>query len=61
MLKDPKAKALVENFRAVVATRSLKSATPDRSLFKTFNESLDRPYKRKPSVLEAIVRKIAAF
>jgi hypothetical protein len=58
MLKDPKARALVDNFAGQwLQLRSLKNATPDPGLFPAFDESL-RSAMLKESALffEAVMR-----
>lgn len=58
MLKDPKAHALVENFAGQwLELRSLKTMTPDSSLFPTFDESLrSAMLKESELFFEAVVK-----
>jgi hypothetical protein len=58
MLRDPKSKALVENFAGQwLQTRRLKTMYPDKKLFKDFNDLLrDDMLKETDLFVEAIVR-----
>jgi hypothetical protein len=58
MLKDPKAKSLVENFAGQwLQTRRLKTMYPDKKLFKEFNEFLREDMVKETDLfVEAIVR-----
>jgi hypothetical protein len=58
MLKDPKAKALVENFAGQwLQTRNLKTFAPDPKLFPTFNDKLRRAMLKETDLyFETIVR-----
>jgi len=58
MLKDTKARALVENFAGQwLELRSLKTATPDPGLFPTFDEALrSAMLKESELFFEAVVK-----
>ena len=58
MLKDPKSKALVENFAGQwLQTRNLKTFAPDPKLFPTFNEKLRRAMMKETDLyFETILR-----
>jgi cytochrome c553 len=58
MLKDPKARALVDNFAGQwLQTRSLKTFAPDSKLFPTFNDKLRQAMLKETDLyFETIVR-----
>ena len=58
MLKDPKAHALVENFADQwLLIRNLKSATPDTTMFPSFDEPLRRAMQKETELyFENVVR-----
>jgi mono/diheme cytochrome c family protein len=58
MLRDPKAKALVENFGGQwLQTRNLKAATPDPELFPNFDEALRDAMRQETELFfEAIMK-----
>ena len=58
MLKDPKSKALVENFAGQwLQTRNLQTFTPDPKMFPTFNEKLRQAMLKETELyFETIVR-----
>ncbi len=56
MLKDPKSRALVDNFAGQwLQLRSLKNFTPDKKLFPEFDEFCDRRCVKRPSCFFAAV------
>ena len=57
MLRDPKSRALTENFaNQWLQTRNVKNATPDPDLFKDFDDALQEMLASKgPYVLEVMV------
>jgi hypothetical protein len=58
MLRDPRARALVDNFAAQwLQLRNLQRVTPDNDLFPAFDDNLRQGFRREVEMLfETIMR-----